>query len=134
MDSGVFPLLLLICGILGFILAVGIGLSYLGLLVVEGEVKSCPECHKRGAGDIIKSEVIDTLRYTDSSGKWNQLLNPAKLRRQTQVTEKTHQDHYECRHCGYKWIKITKEKSQHPAKRVKHRARKSQGYVEEIHS
>lgn len=118
MDSGVFPLLLLVCGILVFIPVVGIGLSYLGLLVVDGEVRRCPECHRRGAGDIINSEVIDKLSYTDSSGKWNQLLNPAKLRRQIQVTEKTHQDHYECRHCGHQWIKIAKEKNRRLAKRL----------------
>ena len=60
----VYPTLL-VCGFFGIILLVGIGFTYLWLLWLNAAALKCPECGRRGAGELEESEVITRRSYTE---------------------------------------------------------------------
>ncbi len=115
MDFGaVFYPLLLVCALFGVILVVGIGFSYLWLLALDALARTCPQCRKRGAGNVTASEVVDSRSFIT----WSQSRSLSGSRtgrpRQVRVTEKSYEDHYECRHCGHQWTKTAKETERTP--------------------
>lgn len=89
---------LLICAFFGVIILVGVGFSYWGLIIFDKQMRRCPDCGKRGGGDVVASEVIASRNYMD-------------FKRQTpvRVTVKTYEEHYECQHCGHKWTRTAQE-------------------------
>ena len=93
---------LMICGLFGVILLVGIGSSYLWLVWSGKEATKCPECGKRGAGELVESKVIHSKAHTEwktRSSLFRQDVRPVR------VIEETHEDHYECQYCGHRWTK-----------------------------
>ena len=93
---------LMICGLFGVMLVVGIGFSYLWLVRLNKEATKCPECGKRGAGELVESKVIDSKAHTERrthSSIFRQDARPVR------VTEETCEDHYECQYCGRRWTK-----------------------------
>ncbi len=99
MDIGAFLYpSLLICLLFGVILAVGIGFSYLWLVILHKQMSKCPQCKRKGGGDIVASEVISSQNHMDYK------RNPP-----ARVTVKTLEDHYECQHCGHQWTRTAQE-------------------------
>jgi len=110
MDTGaIFYPLLLACAIIVVMLVVGVGFSYLGLLAFDAQIRTCPNCHKRGAGAIVATEIIDS----QSNTTWNPTRSFtgafAGRPRLFEVTEENFEDRYECKNCGHKWTKAGKE-------------------------
>ncbi len=101
---------LIICGLFGVILLVGIGFSYLWLVWLNKEATKCPECGKRGAGELVESKVIRSRVYTEWRNTWSIFGRDSSRRQPIQVTEKTYEDHFECKYCGYRWTKTAQEK------------------------
>ena len=99
MDIGaVFYPLLLVCALLGVMLLVGIGFSYLWLRVLGARFNTCPNCHKQDAGRIVESVVLD------SQSRMEFRRHPP-----SRVTERTLEDRWECQYCGHQWTKTAKE-------------------------
>jgi ribosomal protein L37AE/L43A len=91
-----------ICGLFGVMLVVGIGFSYLWLVRLNKEATKCPECGKRGAGELVESKVIDSKAHWE----WRRHISIFRQDvRRVQVTEETYEDHYECQYCGHQWTK-----------------------------
>ena len=93
---------LMICGLLGVMLVVGIGFSYLWLVWWNKQATKCPQCGKREAGEPGESKVIHSKAHVEwktSSGLFRQDVRPVR------VIEETYEDHYECRYCGHRWTK-----------------------------
>ena len=110
MNTGVFLVPLMICGLLGFMLAVGIVFSYLWLMHLDAEARRCPECLKKGSGGILDTELIDSRSYIDSSVTGN-LYRKYKNRLQpVRIEENKYKVHYECEHCGHQWTGVAVEK------------------------
>ncbi len=105
---------LMICGLFGLIFLVGIGFSYLWLVWWGKEATKCPECGKRGAGELVESKVTHSRVYTEWQDGWGIFGRNASKRQLIQVTEKTCEDHFECKHCGYRWTKTAHEKKHAP--------------------
>jgi predicted RNA-binding Zn-ribbon protein involved in translation (DUF1610 family) len=97
--------LVLTGGICGIVLLVSIGFAYLGLVWMNRRATKCPECGKVGAGELVESELINSMVRTEMR------THLGLFRRETspvQVTEETYEDHFECQHCGHRWTKIAK--------------------------
>lgn len=108
----VFPSLI-VCGIFAIMLAVAIGCSYLWLAWLGKRATKCPECGKTGAGELVESEVIDSKSHLDWKGRSGTSQQASPLR----VTEETYEDHFECRYCGHRWIKVAQWTKTIPEKR-----------------
>lgn len=115
MDIGgiVYPLLLL-CALVGVMLLVGIGFSYFWLVAMDAQGRTCPNCHKRGAGNLIASDTLDSTSHTTWSKTRGYGRASTGKPRLLEVTEENYEDHYECRHCGHKWTKTGKETTRTP--------------------
>ena len=112
MANYVYPVLL-VCGLFSTILVVGIGFSYLWLVWLEKEATKCPECGKKGAGELVESDVIHSYVHTE----WRDASIFSRDRGQRQliqVTEKTYEDHFKCEHCGHQWVKTAQETKRTP--------------------
>jgi DNA-directed RNA polymerase subunit RPC12/RpoP len=113
MASIVYPTLL-VCGFFGVILLVGIGFTYLWLLWWNAEAVKCPECGRRGAGELVESDVIARKSYTQWRDGKNILGRSVAGRHQIRVTEQTYDDQFACKHCGHRWIKTAHETTHRP--------------------
>jgi predicted RNA-binding Zn-ribbon protein involved in translation (DUF1610 family) len=99
-----YPLALM-SGVCGIFLLVSIGFSYLGLVLMNRRATKCPECGKGGSGELIESEMINSVVRTEMRTHLG-LFRQEK--RQVQVTEETYEDHFKCQHCGHQWTKNAK--------------------------
>ena len=94
----------------GIMILVGIVSSYLFLVWLGKEMTKCPECGKRGAGELVESKVINSRVYTE----WKQarsLFNRGPSQRQPiQMTKETYEDHFKCEYCGHQWTKTGQER------------------------
>ncbi|MFQ5615057.1 MAG: hypothetical protein ACE5GO_01135, partial [Anaerolineales bacterium] len=86
----IFPSLL-ICGFIGLVILIGIAASMVWFRYVDGYLRACPECHRRGAGYIVETETVSSHSHTDYKGR-----NPVR------ITEEHIIDHYQCEHCDHK--------------------------------
>ena len=94
---------LLVCGLFGVIVLVGIGFSYLWLVWLGGQAIKCPECGKRGAGELVESKVTD-LRVYAKRGSRPSIFDKSAQRPQIQMTEKRYEDRFVCQYCGHRWV------------------------------
>lgn len=101
-----FPALV-VCGSFGIIFLVGIVFSYLWLVWLDKEATKCPECGKRGAGELVESEMIHSRVSTEWRDTHGIFGRGASRRQLIQVTEETYEDHFECKYCGHQWTKTT---------------------------
>ncbi|MGD1994972.1 MAG: hypothetical protein PVI59_17395 [Anaerolineae bacterium] len=100
---------LLICGLFGVILLVGIGFSYLGLVWLHKEMTKCPECSRRGAGELVEREVVASEVNTEWKDRRGIFGRDRDRRQLVQVTEETYEEHFECQYCGHCWTRTTQE-------------------------
>lgn len=108
----VFPLLL-VCGAFAVMILVAIISTYFLLLWYNAQATKCPECGRKGGGEVVDSNVIDSKTYT----QWKDartMFRRDPARRPVRVTEKTYEDHFVCKHCGHKWIKAAREETHGP--------------------
>lgn len=113
MPDIVFPVLL-VCGLFAFIILVGIGYTYLWLLWLNARATKCPECRRRGGGELVDREVIDSKSYTHWKDPPSIFGRDAIRRQRVRVTEKTYGDHLRCKHCGHEWIVVAQEMKHGP--------------------
>lgn len=105
-----FPTLLVLI-FFGLIILTGIVFSYLWLRWLNAEITKCPECGRRGGGELVESKVIASKAYTE----WKEaqrLFGQFANRKQIRVTEKTYEDHFECQNCGHQWTQTAQERKQ----------------------
>ena len=89
---------LLVCGLFGLMMAVGLGFSYLWLVMIHKQLSRCPECQRRGGGEIVETKVLAVQNHMDFKR-----YPPAR------VTVKTLEDHYKCQYCGHVWTQTGQE-------------------------
>ena len=109
MDQGIIFIPLLICGMLGIMMAVATGFTYLWLRHVEGEATRCPQCQSKGAGEVLDYELIEARSYIESGvTRWL----PRRHRRRAhpvQVEEIKYKVNYRCSQCGHEWMGVAME-------------------------
>jgi ribosomal protein L37AE/L43A len=110
-NNFLFPLAIL-CGLIGILVLVGIFISYLSLRWFYSEISKCPECGRRGAGEFLGSEVVES---TSSMEHRNTLSlfggNPSQ---RVRISETTHEERYRCEYCGHEWTKTARQKTSEP--------------------
>jgi hypothetical protein len=105
---------LMVCGLFGVVFLVAIGFSYLGLVLLHKEMTKCPQCGRRGAGDLVeREEVASEVRteWKDPRGRFGRDRGQRQL---VQVTQKTYEEHFECQHCEHRWTRTTQETQRDP--------------------
>ncbi len=108
-----FPLML-VCGFFGIIILVGIVFSYLWLRWLNAQMTKCPECGRKGAGELVNTDVINAKSYTVWKDARNVLGWDASRRRRVRVTENTYEDSFRCQFCGHQWVMTAQEKKESP--------------------
>ena len=92
----------LVCGMFGVILLVGIGFSYLWLVWLNKQATKCPECAKKGAGELVESNVIDSRIRTERRTRIGLFRQDESM---VQVKEEMYEDQFECQYCGHRWTR-----------------------------
>lgn len=94
MDFGAifFPSAIILT-LVGIIVLMGLGFSYVWLRIIQKQFNKCPSCGRTGAAELISTEVISSKNQMDYKGRL-----PAR------VTIKTIEDQLECRFCKHQWI------------------------------
>jgi hypothetical protein len=110
MDISPITIPLLVCGALGIVLAVATVSSYLFLRFVDAVARKCPHCERKGGGEVVEYELIDSRTYVDTAA--TQKL-PRKFRdkaKPVKVEEKKYEVDYKCKYCGHEWTDIATDK------------------------
>jgi DNA-directed RNA polymerase subunit RPC12/RpoP len=97
----------LLCVFVALFVGVTIGFTYLWLLWYNASMTRCPECGKRGAGELVNSRVLSSKSYLDQ--------NEMKKGKVVRITEKTHEDEFECQYCGHRWTSMAEHTQRLPA-------------------
>lgn len=90
--EGIFYPALLMCLLLGIMVAAILGSTLYWMRHVDNEYRKCPQCGKKGAGYVVHSEVIESKSYIDH-----------KAWRRKQIKLEKIEDHYECENCQHTW-------------------------------
>lgn len=93
---------LLICAPLIVIFLVTVGVCYLWLTWWSKRATRCPECGKKGAGELTESQLINSTVRTEQRTHYGLFRQE---QRPTQVKEETYEDHFRCQYCGHQWVK-----------------------------
>ena len=103
---------LLICGTLVVLVAVASISSYVLLRYADSVARKCPVCERKGGGEVVESELIESRTYLDSAG--TQSL-PRKFRdraRPIKVEESKYKVDYKCKYCEHEWTDFATDKEQ----------------------
>jgi hypothetical protein len=114
MAADVFVPVLLVCGLFGLIILAGIGMSYVSLLWFNAQMTKCPACGRRGAGEFLDAQVVDSKSSIERRSTAFRFGGQAD--RRVRVTEKTYEEHFRCEHCGHEWTRTAREKNTTPIK------------------
>jgi hypothetical protein len=117
----VFAPIVVICTIFALLVLFGIWVTYLGLREWDRRKRACPNCGRKGSGDVIESDVISTRSYVDT-----RQVGKAKLGRSTtwgaiRVTETQYEDLYQCSICGHRWTRESAEVERVPVSDTQYR-------------
>jgi hypothetical protein len=93
---------LLICGVFGLFFLLAVVSSYLALTWFNKRATQCPACDRKGAGEVVESRVLNSVTHTEQRTRWGLFRQDRYM---VQVTDETYEDHFECQHCGHRWIK-----------------------------
>lgn len=88
----IFPVMI-ICGFATAAILVAMMTTGWLFRVTDGRLRQCPNCKRKGAGYIFKTDTVESQSHMDFSGR-------TPLR----ITNESFEDHYECEHCGHTWI------------------------------
>ena len=80
------------CGLLILVLLMGIGLNYLWLRLMLRNIRACPECGTKSAGEIVDTQEIVLSNHVDHRGR-----KPVRIK-ETKVI-----DEYKCNLCDHTW-------------------------------
>ena len=72
--------------------------------------RPCPECGRRGAGELVESQVINSKVHTEWRNARSIFRRNSTGRELVRVTESTYEDHFECQYCGHQWTKTAQER------------------------
>ena len=111
MGDVLYPLLI-ICALFGVFMLVAVGSSYFLLRWYQAEMTRCPQCRRRGAGELMESEEVGSKAYIRPKNVRTLLDRLTRAPQRVRVTEKTYDDHYRCRRCGHEWTAQGKEREQ----------------------
>jgi hypothetical protein len=106
-----FPLAI-VCGIFGIFILIGIFISYLSLRWFYSEIAKCPDCGRRGAGEFLDSELLESNTRVEHRNTMS--LFGGNPTQRVRITETKHEEHYRCLHCGHEWTKIASQKKTEP--------------------
>lgn len=96
---------LIICGLLLAMLAISAVSSYFWLRHVDARYRKCPNCERKGVGDVVATNVVNSQTRIDRKG-----------RRAARVTVETHEDQYLCSACDHRWtVRFKSEQRQEMA-------------------
>jgi DNA-directed RNA polymerase subunit RPC12/RpoP len=115
MDQGLIFVPLLICGMLGIMMAVATGFSYLWLRHVEAEAKRCPHCQSKGAGDVLEYEMIEEHTYIETDAKGWLPRRHRRRAKPVRVEKKKYKVDYRCSQCGHEWTGVAMEEERKPS-------------------
>jgi len=113
MADFVYPLGV-ICGLFGVFILAQIVIAYIWLRWLNAKATTCPECGHKGAGELLDSDVIDSTEYVQWRDVRSFFGRRAGKRRRVEVSDKTYEDHFECRYCGHRWTSTTQERKESP--------------------
>jgi hypothetical protein len=82
------------CGLLLLVLLLGIGLNYIWLKFMLRNIRACPECRTKAAGEVIDTEEIVISNNVDY-----------RRRKPVRIKETKVIDHYKCKACDHTWIR-----------------------------
>ena len=77
--------------------------GYLIYFFVDRKLRSCPNCKRRAAGKITKTEIEPLGEIVDHRG-----------RKSVRVKSEKVTDHYKCKHCEHIWMRTFERKEQTP--------------------
>lgn len=104
----------LICGMLGIFILAQIVISYIWLRWLGAKVTTCPECGRKRAGELVESNEIENKSYIQWKDARDFFGRGSSKRQRIQISEKTYEDHFECRYCGHQWTTTAQEKTRGP--------------------
>lgn len=112
MDTSLIAILLLICGTLVVLVAVASISSFVLLRYADAVARKCPNCEKKGGGEVVEYELLESRTYTDTAAiqslprKFRDKAKPVKME------EKKYEVDYKCKHCGHEWTDFATDKEQ----------------------
>ena len=104
----------MICGMFGIFILAQIVITYIWLRWLSAKATRCPECGRKGAGELVDSNEIDSKAYIQWKDVRNIFGRDSGKRQRIRVSEKTYEDHFECRYCGHQWMTTAQEKKKSP--------------------
>jgi hypothetical protein len=99
----------------GLVFAIGIGITYLMLLVYDGEIRKCPECGRRRAARLTETDTLNERSYIDQSMMARMAMSNKSWVKPHRITETTYEDHFVCKFCGHAWSKTVLERKRNPS-------------------
>ena len=113
MDLIIPPLIVLI--IFAIIFALGVGLIYLVLLVYDGQIRQCPQCHRRRAAVVVKTDEVHSRTFIDQGMVARMARGNQKWVKPQRITETIYDDHLTCQYCDHTWIRTVTERKTNPS-------------------
>jgi predicted RNA-binding Zn-ribbon protein involved in translation (DUF1610 family) len=89
------------CGLLILVLLIGVAFNALWLKLMYRQIRACPSCGAKAAGEIVDTQEIVIANNVDHRGR-----KPVRIK-ETKVS-----DQYQCEVCGHTWTRsfIQKER------------------------
>jgi hypothetical protein len=81
-----------VCGLLIIVMALGVSLNALWLKLMLRNIRACPECGAKAAGEIIDTKEIILSNHVDHRGR-----KPVRIKESKII------DHYQCEVCEHTW-------------------------------
>lgn len=82
------------CGLLILVLLMGIVLNYFWLKLMLRNIRACPECGAKSAGEIMDTQEIILSNHVDHKGR-----KPVRIK-ETKII-----DNYKCTVCEHTWTR-----------------------------
>ena len=103
-----------ICGLFGIFILAQVVITYAWLRWLNAKATRCPECGRKGAGELLDSDVIDSKEYVQWRNARSFFGWGAGKRQRIQVSDRTYEDRFECQYCGHQWTITAQEKKEGP--------------------
>jgi len=80
------------CGLLIIVIVIGVAFNALWLKLMLRNIRACPECGAKAAGEIVDTQEIVISNHVDHRGR-----KPVRIKELKVI------DHYECDVCQHTW-------------------------------
>jgi hypothetical protein len=81
-----------VCGLLILVMIIGVAFNTLWLKLMLRNIRACPECGAKSAGEIVDTQEIPISNHVDHRGR-----KPVRIKEVKII------DHYECMVCKHTW-------------------------------